>query len=104
MPGWTAILLATPMFGMQLTPPALDGAMLGTPTAVVEFAATLPMPGLLQVDDATPQADGSVAVARAAPVPEPLQTPEQIAQAEEDRRYTEEVIRRREIGQIHRAF
>lgn len=93
MPGLTALLLATPMFGLSLTPPALDGAMLGTPTAVVDFAASLPMPDLLmQVDDAVAAEDGAVPSADAA------------AQAEADRRYTEDVMRRRDIGQVHRAL
>ena len=92
MPGLTALLLATPMFGMSLTPPAVDGAMLGTPSAVVDFAATLPMPGLLQVDDATAAESGAVA------------SPDAAAQAEADRRYTEDVVRRRDLGQIHRAM
>lgn len=95
MPALTALLLATPMFGMSLTPPALDGAMLGTPVAVVDFTTTLPMPGLLQVDDAVAAEGGDTSA---------VQTPEQIAQAEEDRRYTADVIRRRELGEIHRAF
>ena len=84
---------------MQLTPPALDGAVLGTPTAVVDFAAALPMPAMLQVADAAPPA------AEASPPPDhSVQSPEQIAQAEEDRRYTADVTRRRELGQIHRAL
>jgi hypothetical protein len=101
MPGWTALLLATPLFGLSLTPPAVDGAMLGTPAAVVDFSASLPMPGLLQVDDA--------ALAAEAGAPPPTATPavasaDDTAQAEADRRYTEDVMRRRELGQIHRAF
>lgn len=92
MPGLTALLLATPLFGLSLTPPALDGAMLGTPSSVVDFTATLPMPGLLQVDDAAPQESGSV------------ESPDAAAQAAADRQYTADVMRRRELGQIHRAL
>lgn len=98
MPTWTALVLATPLFGLSLTPPALDGAMFGTPDAVVETVASLPMPGLLQVDDSLPDQEsdsGSVGT---------VQAPDQAAQAEEDARYAADVTRRREIGQVHRAL
>ncbi|MFO0681741.1 MAG: hypothetical protein U0234_06810 [Sandaracinus sp.] len=85
MPGLSAILLATPLFGLSLTPPALDGAILPAPVEVVDVAATLPMPELLQADGAVPSPDAA-------------------AQAEADRQYTEDVIRRRDIGQVHRAL
>jgi hypothetical protein len=128
MPGWTVLVLATPLFGLSLTPPTLDGAMFGTPDAVVGMTASLPMPSLLQTADAVPTDmapeprvdDAEAAPPETAPpvtetAPPEVQTPppvaathvqtaEEAAQAAEDARYTADVIRRREIGQIHRAM
>ena len=102
MPGWTALILATPLFGLSLTPPTLDGAMLGTPDIVVDVAASLPMPGLLQVRDGSPD-DEALAAESGGSVPE-VQAPSAAAQAEEDARYSADVARRREVGQVHRAL
>lgn len=111
MPGLTALLLATPLFGMSLTPPTLDGAMLGSPVtvgaAVVGVTATLPMPGLLQLDDAAPQEGGDTSTSADEVAPQEggaVESPEAAAQREADERYTREVMQRREIGQIHRAL
>ena len=88
MPGLAAFLLATPIFGFSLVAPSLaaptiDAAWLASPESVIAITAALPVPALLQVADATPDA---------------------ATQAEEDRRYTEQVRQRQEIGTIHRAL
>ena len=108
VPTLTTLLLATPLFGLSLTPPTLDGAMLGAPSSVVDLAATLPMPGLLQLDDLTPEERGETGHVDDSTPEERGETshiaPDAAAQAEADRRYTQEVMQRREIGQIHRAL
>jgi hypothetical protein len=81
MPGLAALLLATPIFGFQLAAPTFDTAWLATPDAAVSLTASLPTLELLEVADASAT-----------------------AQAEEDRRYTEQVRQRAEIGAIHRAL
>jgi hypothetical protein len=80
MPGLAALLLATPLFGLSLEPPALDAALWAAPVGI-EASVSLD-PGVL-------------AQATAAAVAE---------ESEEDRRYTEQVRQRRELGQVHRAL
>jgi hypothetical protein len=92
MPGLTALLLATPMFGFTLAAPQFDVGFLAAPDLAVDVAASLPVPELLQVDDAIAAEGGHV------------MTPEEAAQAEADRQYTRDVATRREIGQVHRAL
>jgi hypothetical protein len=81
MPGLAALVLATPIFGFSLAAPTFDAAWLASPDSVVTVAAALPTPELLQVADAT-----------------------EAAQAEEDRRYAEQVRQRQEIATVHRAL
>lgn len=81
MPGLAALVLATPIFGFSLAAPQFDTAWLATPDVAISVAASLPTPELLEVADA-----------------------DAAAQADEDRRYTEQVRQRAEIGAIHRAL
>jgi hypothetical protein len=103
VPTLTTLLLATPLFGLSLTPPTL-----GAPSTTIDFAASLPMPGLLQVSDLTPEERGETGHIDDSTPEERGETsaiaPDAAAQAEADRRYTQEVMQRRELGQIHRAL
>ena len=74
-----SLLGATPVFGLALEPPTLDLALLSLPG---EIAASLDPEIVAQ----------SSAAADAA------------SEADEERRYTEQVRERRELGQIHRAL
>ena len=76
MSGLAALLLATPFLGMQLQAPALQSGAWFSPHRVVDVSATLPLPQLLQVDDAD----------------------------EDDEAYARAVRERQELGQIHRAM
>lgn len=80
-----ALLLATPLFGFSLTPvdPALSHLALDG--AVGPVIASLPLPELLEAEDAAAS--------------EPVDASE-----EADRRYAEDVRRRQELGTVHRAF
>ncbi|GAB4205759.1 MAG: hypothetical protein OHK0013_21880 [Sandaracinaceae bacterium] len=79
MSGLAALLVATPLFGLSLEPPSIDSALIAAPVVGVEASLE---PGLL-----------AQVTARAA-----------AEEAEEDRRYTEQVRQRRELGQVHRAL
>jgi hypothetical protein len=83
MPGLAALILATPVFGFSLAAPSFDATWLASPDSVVDVAAALPLPELMQLAEASP---------------------DDAAQAEEDRRYAEQVRQRQEIGSIHRAL
>ena len=79
MSALAALLFATPVFGLALEPPSIDAAVLAVPIGI---EASLDPEIVAQ----------SSAAADAA------------SEAEEDRRYTEQVRQRRELGQIHRAL
>jgi hypothetical protein len=108
MPGLAALIFATPLFGLSLTPvnPALSPTSLDP--AMGPTLASLPLPVLLQADDAAPEgaaanaAPAAEAEAPAAPVDEGETDADGLTEA--DRRYAEEVARRRELGTVHRAF
>jgi hypothetical protein len=74
-----ALLFATPIFGLALEPPAIDAALITAPIGVY---ASLDPEIVAQTSAAADAVD----------------------EAEEDRRYTEQVRQRRELGQIHRAL
>lgn len=76
MQGLAALLLATPLFGMQLQAPTLHSGAWFSPQGVVDVSATLPVPQLLQADDAD----------------------------EDEEAYARAVRDRQELGQIHRAM
>lgn len=62
--GLAALFLATPLFGMQLQAPMLMPGAWFAPQDIVTLDATLPLPALLQVDDAdTAEADAQYAAA-----------------------------------------
>ncbi len=82
MSGLAALLLATPLFGLSLEPPSIDATLWATPVVSVEVGASLDPGVLAQASASTSATD----------------------EAEEDRRYTEQVRQRRELGQIHRAL
>ncbi|MDQ3032096.1 MAG: hypothetical protein M3Y87_06745 [Myxococcota bacterium] len=81
MSGLAALILATPLLGMQLQAPTLQqGAWFVPPASIssqlsLDVAATLPLPELLQVSE-----------------------------ADDDAAYTAAVRERQELGQIHRAM
>lgn len=72
----SALVFATPVFGLSLTPPAIDGAYALQPPALV---ATV---GMLQVEGATPDAEDAApappAEAAGAPAPPPNDTAAQM--------------------------
>jgi hypothetical protein len=123
MPGLHALVLATPLFGLALTPPVvwgLDGGLGVTALLqVAEDAAPSESEGAsagesegASASEGAPTATVTVSAPSTATATEPtpaetaphVQTPEEIAQAEADRQYTQDVMRRREIGQVHRAM
>lgn len=78
--GLAAILLATPVFGLQLqAPPLMPGPWFAVDA--VEIDATLPMPALLDTQEAS-----------------------ESSTSEADARYAAAVRQRMETGQIHRAM
>ncbi len=81
MSGLAALLFATPLFGLSLEPPSIDAALWASPVAIEAQASLTP--------DLVAQAQAAADAA---------------AESEEDRRYTEQVRTRRELGQIHRAL
>jgi len=81
--GLAALLLATPVFGLQLQAPTLMPGPWFSPE-VVTVDATLPLPELLQVDAADGEGETDTADA--------------------DRAYAAAVRQRMETGQIHRAL
>lgn len=90
MSGLAALLLVTPIFGFSLQPPTIAPSLFDVQAQVADVAAAADEP---------------------AATPSPSLTPAEVAarqtaadEAEEDRRYTEEVRTRRELGQIHRAL
>ncbi len=102
MNGLAALLLATPLFGFSLTPPATDPALAPWANLVVgpdagPELASLPLPMLLLEADAA-TSTGSTGSDEAGPVDSEEET------AEADRRYTEDTRRRAELGTVHRAF
>ena len=102
MNGLAALLLATPLFGFSLTPPATDPALAPWANLVVgpdagPELASLPLPMLLLEADAA-TSTGSTGSDEAGPIDSEEET------AEADRRYTEDTRRRAELGTVHRAF
>lgn len=87
MQGFAAFLLATPLFGLQLEAPTLElgmlqsGAWFTLSAASPEAPATLQVPTLLQVADASPTDEEA-----------------------EDAAYAAAVRQRQELGQIHRTM
>lgn len=75
MSGLAALLLATPILGMQLHAPTLQNGAWFSPPQVVGVEATIPLPQLLQAADAD----------------------------DEEEAYARAVRERQELGQIHRA-
>jgi hypothetical protein len=101
MNGLAALILATPLFGFSLAPvdPAL--APLALRIDMGPVLASMPLPALLQIDDAAASAD-SGASGEATPVDAGEAGADGLTDA--DRRYAEEVRLRRDLGGVHRAF
>jgi hypothetical protein len=99
MNGLAALILATPLFGFSLAPvdPAL--APLSLRLGVGPVLASMPLPALLQAEDAVAAASPTDG---AAPVDEGEAGADGLTDA--DRRYAEEVRLRRDLGTVHRAF
>lgn len=76
MSALAALLFATPVFGLALEPPVIDAVWASAPSAVY---ASLEPEIVAQTSAAADEAD-------------------------EDRRYSEQVRERRELGQVHRAL
>lgn len=126
MNGLAAFLLATPIFGLSLTPPS--ALPLSVPAGAPARLAGLPAPLWLDLDgvaDGTPAVpaddadgagdDGDAERAEAAPEVPPSGEGRAVAAApaghgaavemsEEDRRFLEEVRLRRDLGGVHRIL
>ncbi len=110
MNGLALMVLATPLFGFTLAPPAAE---LGSLDLSASDAATLsgaplgalPVPSLLEVAAAEPDDDADETSSRAAPERSEPGTPvDDDGLTEEDRRYAADVRTRAELAPIHRAF
>lgn len=110
MPGWSVFVLAAPLFGLALTPPTLDGV----PQDLAPRHFTLETPTTLTLGDtAAPPSDAGEEAPTSEATPEPSEAgaaspvpsvaPSTVPNPG-DEQYTADVIRRRELGQIHRAL
>jgi|GEM_PF-1448212 len=108
MNGLAMMILATPLFGFTLAPPAAELGTLDlsdTDVAMLSGPAlgALPIPGLLEVAASVPD-DGSDDVGADDAAPRAATPVDDDGLTDEDRQYAEDVRRRAELAPIHRAF
>ncbi len=100
MNGLAALIFATPLFGLSLTPPT--AVPLFSPGSSAAHLGSLPMPLLLEMDDVVDDVGASEPAAASPSTTAPSSAAEEMS--EEDRRVLEETRTRRDLGSVHRIL